>query len=367
MGFGPVKVGEVALDPVFAGQFDSQFLLGSSPAELSAVLNSFSATDKLDKGKKVLITRTNEVNGEAKVLAPIISQAEVDFAEVDTQVTEAGPHVETVKLLVKTVAILRSAIKAVATFDEARKTYMRSQAKLLEVEILAKVLGETVRSYKAAVRTAKLYDLRYQHAEALANLEFIRRMEGNFQVTTKRSRAVDAVRLYMMSWSTHDTAKKAVAGIQDVQTHQQATDIPQRAIRALERLSKGREGHQKASAVLASLEAMQAHLNKALVTWKARVRVKNILALDPETPRALAAHIGNIRDGYTGPDKILKALGIITRWTGIDTETIHTKQAEVASEITELTKIQTNLETQFNKLTQSAVTCPKCSHQFIPT
>ena len=76
MKFGEVEVNGVKLDPIFAGQFDSQFMLDLSPAELNSIFGLFSSTEKLNTGKKNAASRNLEFNATAKFLALEIQEAE---------------------------------------------------------------------------------------------------------------------------------------------------------------------------------------------------------------------------------------------------------------------------------------------------
>ena len=76
MGFNEVEVNGVKLDPIFAGQFDSQFMLDLSPAELNSIFGLFSSTEKLNAGKKAAASKNIEFNATARFLATEITEAE---------------------------------------------------------------------------------------------------------------------------------------------------------------------------------------------------------------------------------------------------------------------------------------------------
>jgi ABC-type transporter Mla MlaB component len=86
LNFEPVEIGTAKLDPIFAGQFGSQFLLESSPAELGQVLGAFASTEKLEKGRKILRQRVTDIDKEAKLLADIIGRAQDEAAAVEIKV-----------------------------------------------------------------------------------------------------------------------------------------------------------------------------------------------------------------------------------------------------------------------------------------
>lgn len=86
LNFEPVEIGSVKLDPIFAGQFGSQFLLEASPAELGQVLGAFASTEKLERGRKQLRTLTSAVDKEAELLAGVIERAQDELAAAETLV-----------------------------------------------------------------------------------------------------------------------------------------------------------------------------------------------------------------------------------------------------------------------------------------
>ncbi len=100
LGFNEIQIGTFKFDPVFAGQFDSPFLLKSSPQELNAVLGAFASTEKLEFGKKQAALQITQKNQEAKALASEIGEAEERRSRLDElqakveAVAEALPTLE---------------------------------------------------------------------------------------------------------------------------------------------------------------------------------------------------------------------------------------------------------------------------------
>lgn len=82
-GLGEVKVGEFSFDPIFASQFDPQFGLSWTPSQVNLVLGAFSATDKLEQGKKEANKRITEINSEAKLLAKEITELEAKLIKIE--------------------------------------------------------------------------------------------------------------------------------------------------------------------------------------------------------------------------------------------------------------------------------------------
>lgn len=77
LGFSQIEIGSFRFDPIFAGQFDTPFLLGAGPQELNAILGAFASTERLELGKKTAASRVATKNQEAKALASEIGDAEL--------------------------------------------------------------------------------------------------------------------------------------------------------------------------------------------------------------------------------------------------------------------------------------------------
>lgn len=75
-----IAVGTTKLDPTFAGQFDSQFMMDLSPGDLNAVFGLFSSTERLNQGKKTINQSNTEINSQAKLLASEIQDGHVKVA-----------------------------------------------------------------------------------------------------------------------------------------------------------------------------------------------------------------------------------------------------------------------------------------------
>jgi energy-coupling factor transporter ATP-binding protein EcfA2 len=76
---GEITIGDFDFDPIFGVQNDPQFLLDKrayKASDLNAILGAFGGTEKLEAGKKEAGSRISDKNGEAKILAEEIRNAE---------------------------------------------------------------------------------------------------------------------------------------------------------------------------------------------------------------------------------------------------------------------------------------------------
>lgn len=96
-GFEPVALGRITLDPVFAGQFDQQFLITAGSSELNTVLGAFSCTEKLDQGKKRVRERIKQIESDTNLLAEqhrghaaVVSSLERDCLKAVEHVNDAS-------------------------------------------------------------------------------------------------------------------------------------------------------------------------------------------------------------------------------------------------------------------------------------
>jgi hypothetical protein len=79
LNFGEIKIGDFVFDPVFASQNRPQFLIDNKtykPSEINAILGAFGGTEKLEAGKKQANLLKTQKDGEARVLAAQIRNAE---------------------------------------------------------------------------------------------------------------------------------------------------------------------------------------------------------------------------------------------------------------------------------------------------
>ena len=124
-----ITVGGTKLDPVFAGQFDSQFMMDLSPSDLNNVLGLFSNTEQLNQGKKQVNSSNTEINSQAKLLATSIQDGQIRI----TQMKE-----------------IQSA------FDKLKPRYDTAQATLVSAQTIQTLLGER---FKAAQRVGRYGEL----------------------------------------------------------------------------------------------------------------------------------------------------------------------------------------------------------------
>jgi DNA repair ATPase RecN len=92
LGMNIIEIGEKKLDPIFAGQHDTQFMLqGIGPTELNSILGAFSSTEKLEFGKREANSRIAQCNSEAKTLALESQEAENRKFKVQSQLDKIKP------------------------------------------------------------------------------------------------------------------------------------------------------------------------------------------------------------------------------------------------------------------------------------
>jgi energy-coupling factor transporter ATP-binding protein EcfA2 len=105
LGFGDVTIGKTRVDPIFARQNSSQFLIdGVSPTETNAILGAFGGTERLEMGKKEANLRVTQKNGDAKAFAAEIQEAEARKDKL-ADLAKAG------QVIVQQVSELESSIR----------------------------------------------------------------------------------------------------------------------------------------------------------------------------------------------------------------------------------------------------------------
>ncbi len=158
-----VDVNGVKLDPIFASQFDQQFMLTMSPAELNSIFGLFSSTERLNAGKKAAAAKNVEFNSNAKFLANEILEAEnkvneispilLDFNELETVLEHQASDIEAInksaaslislvsskKQYAELVNIATSPIPSISTVEKLSKEF-----DLLRVFVKSKKLIESL-------------------------------------------------------------------------------------------------------------------------------------------------------------------------------------------------------------------------------
>lgn len=324
--FGPVQVNGVSIDPIFAGQFDGQFMVGASPSELNAILNAFASTERLDRGRKVLAQRVADINAQAKALTPQVSALEEQEQALADQISSVEEPLQAIEKLHAQVLMLTKAVDAVKALILARESHATVERQLGAVEALDTQLQATLKVYKALVRTKTIHD-----------------------ATTLAQKAVFQV-----------------AHIQAVEKAAPGAVATGAALQALARLMAAQTILAANAGLQAAVSAVEDTLKPALRYYKALVRVRAALENDSTQVKALAEQIHTLDTSQ--PDRILQA-GIILKKLQATVEAVlanqaaqtdlQNQQALAAQEVAEA-------EAQLEAARKTAVVCPKCHHEFTP-
>jgi DNA repair ATPase RecN len=105
LGFNSIRIGDTELDPIFAQQNDTQFLIqGVSPTELNNILGGFASTEKLEYGKREANLRITQKNQEAKTLAGEVHDSQTRQAAFEEKITLVTPLFSRVESLEPLIA-----------------------------------------------------------------------------------------------------------------------------------------------------------------------------------------------------------------------------------------------------------------------
>lgn len=107
--FGEIVIGDFSVDPIFGDQNKAQFLIDPTafkPSHINAILGAFGGTEKLEHGKKAANLQKTQRDGEAKMLAGQIRDAEDRKNRLEGMLA-AGQQISTsVKELEDAIALL---------------------------------------------------------------------------------------------------------------------------------------------------------------------------------------------------------------------------------------------------------------------
>ena len=328
MSFGPVEINGVSIDPLFAGQFDTQFMVGSTPAELNAVLKAFACTEKLDRGRKVLGVRVSEINASAKAMMPIISGLEEQEAQLESVLDVAKEPVAFMQALLGKTQRMSKAQKHLQTLDQAHAQGALSTQRLGCLLTLSESLTRTVTLFKALVRVNSLQAAIDNQQTMRMHVNALKGIEGPLKTSSGLSQGTQALQQLQMSRTrTTQTSQKIQA-----------------------------------------LGLITDPLNQSLIRYKAAVRVRAFLAADPEAPRAKAQKIQDLP--VKAPQAALAASTVLKGLIKCKEQIV-----VVQSSLTDLSFEQSSTqqaiieaETAINdaRLSGILVTCPKCKTEFSP-
>lgn len=326
--FGPVEVNGVKIDPIFAGQFDAQFLLGSSPAELNAILNAFASTERLDKGRKVIASRVTETNATAKALTPQISGLEEQAASLGEKLTVAEPALEVIQAVHARVTKLQAALDALELLQASRRAHDTLVAQQDALARLERDLGRAVKTYKGLVRA----------------------------ISTQTAK------------QTIETTRIQTAALQRVESAVPVAIQANKGLVTFQALLAAQAALQNNGKFQAALDTVAESLKAPLRYYKALVRVKAVVAADPSKLKILADQI--VALDTSRPEKILAAGIILQKLQGLrgGGAALQDSLDLLGQEAASLTKEMEAINTQIEKARQAGVvvTCPKCHHEFTP-
>jgi hypothetical protein len=325
-GYQPVEVSGVKIDPIFAGQFDPQFLLSSSPAETSAILNAFSSTERLDRGKKVLKGKVSEVDSEAKLLGAQVSTLEVQVAQLTTQSAQAE--------------LLRQQINDRATVAR------RAQLQVIALDRLVKALqeDERVQEHLTAIDRAGI-----QIARTLCSL----------------AQLLGVAKLHMVLNQQAEVAAK-LTGLEGLDAK---LDVALKAYLRLERLARIHGvGLLIAHGQIErdTLSRVQEPLERALHCYKVLVRCRALLLADTAPIRA---QIERIRAVDLGPAQLRlhqAGLALTAAQAALASATVQTELSSIQQDLIRNEVEQRHAQADLDQWidVNQIIECPKCHYEF---
>ena len=125
-----VDINGIKLDPIFADQFDQQFMLTMSPSELNSIFGLFSSTEKLNAGKKAAAAKNVEFNSNARYLA--------------NEILESEGKVEDLRKLSELFVLLNDFINVIVEDIENCEVTIASLESLVSLKEFTKILSKTV-------------------------------------------------------------------------------------------------------------------------------------------------------------------------------------------------------------------------------
>lgn len=330
-GHQPVEVNGVKVDPIFAGQFDAQFLLSSSPAETSAILNAFASTERLDKGKKVLKGYVAEVDSEAKVLGAQVSALQEQVNEVTRKADQC---------------------------EGLRATLAEQMTRTRTLNLVTRALGSLLET----VTTRAAID---------AKLKVLATVDMALTPVTAAHRRADAHTRLLGAAGRLGGVRERIHALEGVDPF---VDVAMKAFLRLDRTLRIHGGEVKRTLLLRRRESVDRVADaetKTLKTYSALVRLRALLVGDPTPLRTRASALQGVATQVQPTEELLrKATATLRSVQAVAAAAEARRKLSLAQdEIADVTAEVQQAEAEIVSWRRAnhLVTCPKCAHEFTPT
>jgi DNA repair exonuclease SbcCD ATPase subunit len=135
MKFGKIELGDIELDPIFAPQFGSQFLLQEGPQVVNTVLGAFSSTEKLEAGKREANQRIREGDTVAKSKAVEVRTAEARSAKLVVLAEQAKEIDAAIDSLMPEADRIAAQLEAIDTLWDHLERLRRIRGVLADLDV----------------------------------------------------------------------------------------------------------------------------------------------------------------------------------------------------------------------------------------
>ena len=199
---GIVEVGGVKLDPIFASQFDQQFMLSLTPNELNAIFGLFSSTEKLTAGKKAASTKNAELTATAKYIATETQESEAkqarlsllldDFEEAETAFDALDTKCSRIEAILGYLDDLALLQRRVALFSQAGKPLPTTE-ELEHSVALARMIRSYLRTLDNKTKYEKLTSVVIPDTTKLTRLSSVIPKINKYTASASRARALKSV------------------------------------------------------------------------------------------------------------------------------------------------------------------------------
>jgi hypothetical protein len=301
---GEITIGSAKLDPTFAGQFDSQFMMNLSPSELNSVFGLFSNTEQLNQGKKAINLNNTEINSQAKMLALEVQAGHTKIAEISS---------------------------VLGVFESLKPKHDDTRQKIATAQTVQILLNQRIVQWSRVV-----------------TLESINRI-----TPPSTQKVAKAHRVHTLLLHKTQTSSRVKTLRQASQVALPSTELVSRYLRlgkSLRQVQKLQEHIAIGSGVLSAARS---------VKWGLLIRRWNLLRDYTPLKKRLAAAPPMVD---VNTDDLLRGimdLRLVTSYPKLKVlvTDCKTKTQTIATELSDLHQ-------QLHELTKDAISCPKCGYQF---
>lgn len=370
-----VEIGKESMDPVFARQGSTQFLLEESGPMLNTIMGAFSSTEKLEGGKTEAKARMGKLNTEAGTLAGQLRQAEEVKAKLDA-LANGAEVIDTTLRDLSTGISHGQALITVLDDLIVRRRRLEHLIRLLS-RLVVPVTTEAEVGLMRLTPLTQLVDTRTRHAHLTGlTKRLVAPVTAEAELSLKRlasfTQLVDARTRHIMFSTLLDRSVTPDVGPLLVQA--EIVRLLGIIFPAQLKLRKSQDAYQKAELLVATWTRLvaQHRLSKSLTETIDQIKVRDNSTAKVFADRLEVLHVTIEADQEQAVRRYKQGHALAKLIEAIEARNLKSAQAEEAD--LDQSGLQSNVARIQEQLEAAraeeyrlahAITCPSCGDNFI--